>query len=86
MWYETVIPHVSVAPFRKGYTGIAPVNIKILTTRKLFLTVVMPVFNLLSILGKLPLTQVNLELFQFCPHFTLTSASVHLFKCPPTLT
>lgn len=86
MWYETVIPRISVAPFTKGCTGIVPVNIKRLTTRNLLLTVVMPVFNLLFILEKFPLTQVNLELFQFCPHLRLTNASVHLFKCPLTLT
>lgn len=84
MSYETFIPHVSIAPIRKG--NITPVNIKRLTKRKLLLTVVTPVFNLLFILEKFPLTQVSLELFQFCPHLRLTSASVHLFKCPPTLT
>lgn len=83
---ETVILHISVAPIRKGCSGIPPVNSKRLTTRKILLTVVMPVFNLLFILEKFPATRVSLELFQFCPPLRLTSASVHLFKCPPTLT
>lgn len=85
IWHVVWNCNPSAAPIRKGFTGTAPVNIKKLTKRKLLLTVMKLVFNLLLILEKFCLTQVNLELFQFCPHLRLTSVSVHLFKCLPAL-